>query len=105
MDFFGHFGIRVTGSTSSAPWSMTFLTFDTYVVKCCHPIDYVTTVIQITKSNKCILEYQKLLLDIKFHNNGINSIQNYPFSDQHIFLLSPGACNNNNKKIKYSLAY
>ena len=37
LDFLGHFGILVNRSFSSAPGSMTFLTFGTYVINCRHP--------------------------------------------------------------------
>ena len=37
LDFLGHFGILVNRSFSSAPVSMTFLTFGTYVINCRHP--------------------------------------------------------------------
>ena len=37
LDFLGHFGILVNRSFSSALGSMTFLTFGTYVITCCHP--------------------------------------------------------------------
>ena len=37
LDFLAHFGILVNRSLSSAPRSMTFLTFGTYLVNYCHP--------------------------------------------------------------------
>ena len=50
LDFLGHFGILVNRSFSSAPRSMTFLTFGTYVINCWHPIVHI-----IKQNDSCSL--------------------------------------------------
>ena len=55
LDFLGHFGILVNRSFSSAPVSMTFLTFGTYVINCWHPKKYTRfrETIQNLSQNEC----------------------------------------------------
>ena len=58
LDFLAHFGILVNRSLSSAPRSMTFLTFGTYLVNYCHPSAFIPRISNEIQKTQRILKLQ-----------------------------------------------